>query len=392
VLVAISLALAHGVGAAGDGALDELRDRLERYEVSLAEKEAEIDAFTNDLALQSKGGKGGAEAEKRLRATVAEAEGASLSRFERPTAAVDGGEEQACTTGADCRGAKSACVDGRCVCTVLSQGADCTEPLSVEGEENACVTGLRNSRFWSVFEGKYITGDVAMRAPTDDYERHVMRSAGLAGGADLTQAVLFDTCAVVGSSGVVKRSQRGAEIDAHSAVIRFNDAPTGTQHAPFVGNRTSLRIQNMDICGFAERQGELCLAYTSEPGKECIRSSLHGRPKCTVLMPSFVHSKYLQWYWRVSKPGGVSDPACRPKCGQKTSAGFYGVLLAMNLCGRVDLYGFGASSQSEDKHYFKKPSASWERKDWIYRHHWSFERFCLGAYAAGKIPGVHVWN
>jgi hypothetical protein len=42
----------------------------------------------------------------------------------------------------------------------------------------------------------------------------------------------FSTCAVVGSSYMMKRSGFGAQIDAHTAVFRFNEAPSGGLYAP----------------------------------------------------------------------------------------------------------------------------------------------------------------
>ena len=44
----------------------------------------------------------------------------------------------------------------------------------------------------------------------------------------------FTSCAVVASSGNMKRSGFGAQIDAHTAVFRFNEAPTGGLYAPFL--------------------------------------------------------------------------------------------------------------------------------------------------------------
>lgn len=75
----------------------------------------------------------------------------------------------------------------------------------------------------------------------------------------------FSTCAVVGSSNLLVGKGQGAEIDAHSAVIRFNDAPTDG-HADDVGGRTTLRIQNVMTCGWHEFSDEICLHYTSWPG------------------------------------------------------------------------------------------------------------------------------
>lgn len=55
---------------------------------------------------------------------------------------------------------------------------------------------------------------------------------------------------MIGGSGNVLAHNFGPEINAHTAVIRFNDAPVTTYEA-WVGNKTSLRIQNLDFCGYS---------------------------------------------------------------------------------------------------------------------------------------------
>ena len=62
---------------------------------------------------------------------------------------------------------------------------------------------------------------------------------------DLPALANFATCAVVGSSAAVLGRSRGAEIDAHTAVIRFNDAPA-KRFEEHVGRRTTLRVQNRE--------------------------------------------------------------------------------------------------------------------------------------------------
>ena len=52
----------------------------------------------------------------------------------------------------------------------------------------------------------------------------------------------FGTCAVVGSSGGLRGSGHGAQIDAHDAVFRFNTAPVGDRFAADVGNRTNFWV------------------------------------------------------------------------------------------------------------------------------------------------------
>ena len=78
---------------------------------------------------------------------------------------------------------------------------------------------------------------------------------------------MFDTCAVVGGSGNLLKTKYGQEIDAHSAVIRFNDAPTKGKEL-FVGSKTTLRLQNRYYCGFTEHPGEMCMHYT-QAGPDC---------------------------------------------------------------------------------------------------------------------------
>ena len=52
----------------------------------------------------------------------------------------------------------------------------------------------------------------------------------------------FRSCAVVGSSGTLRRSGYGPFIDAHEAVIRFNGAPAGGGYGADVGARTTLSV------------------------------------------------------------------------------------------------------------------------------------------------------
>lgn len=43
---------------------------------------------------------------------------------------------------------------------------------------------------------------------------------------DPLRDAVFRSCAVVGSSGILASYEQGAAIDAHEAVVRFNNAPT----------------------------------------------------------------------------------------------------------------------------------------------------------------------
>ena len=191
---------------------------------------------------------------------------------------------------------------------------------------------------------------------------------------DLPDLLPFNTCAVVGSNGNIENNKNyGKDIDTHDVVIRFNDAPT-VGYESVVGAKTTIRIQNSDFCAKGERGSknfgnEVCVHYTaSPPDKMCERDkskggkggSSAGNGSCRLVYPSHRDSKYIFWYWKLNKIKGVEDLSCAEnqklgkKCNMlKMSAGYYGIQLALNLCGKVNLYGFGTSRETrETKHYF----------------------------------------
>ncbi|CAL4995506.1 unnamed protein product [Urochloa decumbens] len=57
----------------------------------------------------------------------------------------------------------------------------------------------------------------------------------------------FPTCAVVGNSGILLGSGRGAQIDAHDFIIRLNNAPAGGEFTRDVGARTSLSLAHSTV-------------------------------------------------------------------------------------------------------------------------------------------------
>ena len=312
------------------------------------------------------------------------------------------------------------CVDGKCRCPVLYSGPNCTEngferaiDTNVFEKEKVikCAMGVNHDPFYSQYEEKYgEKADRKMRVA------HILRSRFIAttkeSAPDLPDLLPFNTCAVVGSNGNIENNKNyGKDIDTHDVVIRFNDAPT-VGYESVVGAKTTIRIQNSDFCAKGERGSknfgnEVCVHYTaSPPDKMCERDkskggkggSSAGNGSCRLVYPSHRDSKYIFWYWKLNKIKGVEDLSCAEnqklgkKCNMlKMSAGYYGIQLALNLCGKVNLYGFGTSRETrETKHYFVKKSASWDRKGWAQRHHWSYERFCIDAFEDGLIDGLKV--
>ena len=311
------------------------------------------------------------------------------------------------------------CVDGKCRCPLLYSGPNCTEngfepaiDANVFDKEKVikCAMGVNHDPFHSQYEEKYgEKADRKMRVA------HILRSRFIAttkeSAPDLPDLLPFNTCAVVGSNGNIENNKNyGKDIDNHDVVIRFNDAPT-VGYESVVGAKTTIRIQNSDFCAKGERGSknfgnEVCVHYTaSPPDKMCERDkskgkggSSAGNGSCRLVYPSHRDSKYIFWYWKINKIKGIEDLSCAEnqklgkKCNAlKMSAGYYGIQLALNLCGKVNLYGFGTSRETkETKHYFVKKSASWDRKGWAQRHHWSYERFCIDQFEDGLIDGLKV--
>ncbi|QDZ18991.1 sialyltransferase [Chloropicon primus] len=184
---------------------------------------------------------------------------------------------------------------------------------------------------------------------------------------DLDQLGLdWSSCAVVGSSESVLRHERGKEIDGHSAVIRFNEAPTAG-FEKFVGKRTTVRLQNPERAGFAEGK-ELCLTkqFSNLSSKSC---------KIVPLSPQFI--AYSRYYWLNSwnaKPGFTPSLGVHKEKRVKMSTGFIGVALAAHLCSRISIYGFEAGA---GQHYYNKTDTH-GLSDWRLRHPWQLEQECLG--------------
>ena len=188
----------------------------------------------------------------------------------------------------------------------------------------------------------------------------------------------FTTCAIVGNSDSLKDKEWGEEINRHSVVIRFNEAPT-VGYKKYAGDwhPGTIRIQNKERGGFAERKGERCLVWPNN-----IYQRRRSNKKCQVSRMKGSFASYARKYWKDhTAPGG--QPARRNKA--KMSNGFLGVVLALHKRAHVDVYGF---SQGRS-HYFKKFTGKprgWgnpnkaiimNKRPHNQRHSWSAERACI---------------
>jgi hypothetical protein len=232
---------------------------------------------------------------------------------------------------------------------------------------------------------------------------------------DLKEA-FHRTCAVVGSSGNLRRSGYGWFIDRHELVMRFNGAPAGGAFAPDVGAKTTL-VLLADVATTDCLEGKARAPYAPA----AIMQESDGRPahlpkeqpvswrpvKGCNYYPEAPQSPHILF---LPKRGGVerlveyalehprqhvlirSDQFADEVDAQieqykadtsHPTSGFNGINLALHLCETLDIYGFGTQREK----YYSLPRPEKEGSQHLYRSEY---RFLLGL--ERRFPGrVRVW-
>ena len=223
------------------------------------------------------------------------------------------------------------CERGKCVCAAAYTGAACQVPrrvghrMSLEFHQDVTFNARKVK---AIGVGRYLEyrsnpkfgernkGTHAFRIKvTRDMEKVLPE-------ADVFAKRVYRSCAIVGSSGVLTKYRLGAEIDAHSAVFRFNRAPTAGYEA-VAGKRTSFRLLNTVHAGFREGTEATVQQMQSSTGVNLYQKVLHRVTR---------HHTYAfdtSFSSHVSKQIGVLP-----------TGGFFGVHLALQRCAEVSLYGF----------------------------------------------------
>ena len=146
-------------------------------------------------------------------------------------------------------------------------------------------------------------------------------------GDEVFRDKVYGRCSVVGSSGIVLNYEHGREIDASDMVIRFNSAPT-KGFEKHVGSFTTHRITNTQNWGFHETTKERIL--------------IHFRAKSAV--------KGIFWNARQKRPLRLYafDPDfvefMAHSLNFMATSGLYGMMLAVQRCKEVVIYGFHVST------------------------------------------------
>ncbi|XP_032884918.1 alpha-N-acetylgalactosaminide alpha-2,6-sialyltransferase 5 isoform X1 [Amblyraja radiata] len=174
------------------------------------------------------------------------------------------------------------------------------------------------------------------------------------------------SCALVTSSGHLIGSGRGSEIDRAECVIRMNDAPTrGYQED--VGRRTSLRVvAHSSIQRLLQKGGEL-LNASHNPAfifwgpSSCLRRDGKGRLYNQLqlihrFLPALrLHTisrhKMLYFDQLFERETGKD----RKTSNSWLSTGWFTMIIALELCDRIDVYGMVPPDRCRDPTHRQVP-------------------------------------
>jgi len=178
----------------------------------------------------------------------------------------------------------------------------------------------------------------------------------------------YSSCAVVGNSGILLTKEFGDLIDSHEAVIRLNNARI-EPYKKNVGSKTSISFVNSNILHLcAGREDCFChpygvnvsiVMYMCQPAQfldYVVCSSSHKSPlivtdpRFDVLCARIV--KYYSLKRFFDRPNKTLEQWYSAHDGPMFhySSGMQAVMLALGVCDRVSLFGFGKSTSA--KHHY----------------------------------------
>lgn len=178
----------------------------------------------------------------------------------------------------------------------------------------------------------------------------------------------YSSCAVVGNSGILLNSDYGEVIDGHEVVIRLNNARIESYERK-VGSKTSISFVNSNILHLcARREGCFCHPYGENvPVVMYICQALHfldytvcnSSHKSPLIVTDARFDmlcarivKYYSLKLFVEKKGKGLETWGKEHDGPffHYSSGVQAVMLALGICDRVSVFGFGKSDLA--KHHY----------------------------------------
>ncbi|XP_078433839.1 MALE GAMETOPHYTE DEFECTIVE 2 [Wolffia australiana] len=145
----------------------------------------------------------------------------------------------------------------------------------------------------------------------------------------------FQTCAVVGNSGDLLKTEFGEEIDSHDAVFRDNEAPVNEKYAKHVGLKRDFRLV---VRGAARNMGAI----------------LEGSSDEVLIIKSVTHRDFNKMIKELPNPVYLFQGIVLRRGAKGT--GMKSVELALSMCDIVDIYGFTVDpGYTEWTRYFSEP-------------------------------------
>ncbi|KDP41852.1 hypothetical protein JCGZ_26870 [Jatropha curcas] len=145
----------------------------------------------------------------------------------------------------------------------------------------------------------------------------------------------FQTCAVVGNSGDLLKTEFGKEIDSHDAVIRDNEAPVNEKYAKHVGLKRDFRLV---VRGAARNMVTILNGSTDE----------------VLIIKSVTHRDFNAMIKSIPNPVYLFQGIVLRRGAKGT--GMKSIELALSMCDIVDIYGFTVDpGYTEWTRYFSTP-------------------------------------
>ncbi|CBI21279.3 hypothetical protein VitviT2T_022135 [Vitis vinifera] len=145
----------------------------------------------------------------------------------------------------------------------------------------------------------------------------------------------FQTCAVVGNSGDLLKTEFGEEIDSHDVVIRENEAPVNKKYAKYVGLKRDFRLV---VRGAARNMVTI----------------LNGSDDEVLIIKSVTHRDFNAMIKSIQNPVYLFQGIVLRRGAKGT--GMKSIELALSMCDIVDIYGFTVDpGYTEWTRYFSTP-------------------------------------
>ncbi|KAG2560097.1 sialyltransferase-like protein 2 [Panicum virgatum] len=187
----------------------------------------------------------------------------------------------------------------------------------------------------------------------------------------------FPTCAVVGNSGILLGSGRGAQIDAHHLVVRLNNARVAG-YAADVGARTSLSFVNSNILHYCAVRSAVAAGgcachpygravpmamYVCQPAHLldaliCNATATPASPFPLLVTDARLDAltaRIAKYYSLRRFVAATGEPASNWTRRHDEryfhySSGLQAVVMALGVCDEVSLFGFGKAAGA--KHHY----------------------------------------